>query len=168
MWSSFKAYLESEGLDTTKDQKVIDYLEKNKDRAFRYLITGKVGTGKTMLAKKLCWWKHSLFVTLTVNRLVNYTIADVNQLFEDASNIILDDIGSEDERDSGKVANAIILFLKMLELNKDTGFIITTNLNSEELRNRYGDRLFDRIVGQLTILCLNPPSYRKSRAEIVK
>lgn len=168
MWSSFKAYLENEGLDTTKDQKVIDYLEQNKDKVFRYLITGKVGTGKTMLAKKLCWWRHSLFVTMTVNKLVNYTIADVNQLFEDASNIILDDIGSEDERDSGKVANAIILFLKMLELNKDTGFIITTNLNSEELRNRYGDRLFDRIVGQLTILCLNPPSYRKSRAEIVK
>jgi hypothetical protein len=58
--------------------------------------------------------------------------------------------------------------LKVLELNRNTGFIITTKLNSEELRNRYGDCLFDRIIGQLTILCLNPHSYRKSHAEIVK
>jgi DNA replication protein DnaC len=89
-------------------------------------------------------------------------------LKQDLGTIILDDIGTEEDKDAAKVANAVILFLKVLELNRNTGFIITTNLNSEELRNRYGDRLFVRIIGQLTILCLNPPSYRKNRAEIVK
>ncbi len=79
-----------------------------------------------------------------------------------------DDIGTEEDKDAAKVANAVILFLKVLELNRNTGFIITTNLNSEELRNRYGDCLFDRIIGQLTLLYLNPHSYRKSHAEIVK
>ncbi|MDY0218965.1 MAG: AAA family ATPase [Candidatus Cloacimonas acidaminovorans] len=165
---SFKEYLDKEGLDTTKDQKVIEYLDNNQDKVFRYLITGKVGTGKTLLAKKLCWWKHSLFSCLSVHRLLNFMASDINQLFEDVHSIIIDDIGSEDEKDAMKVANAVILFLKILELNNNTGFIITTNLNSEEIRNRYGDRFFDRIIGQLTILCLNPPSYRKAKAEIIK
>ena len=66
-----------------------------------------------------------------------------------------------------KAGNILLTISRYLE-NSDKGLIITTNLNSDDLREYYSDRIFDRIIGQLKILKLNQPSYRKQNMEVIK
>lgn len=164
---NFSEYLLKQGLNIDKDKNVIDYIDINWNKAIRYYIMGKVGTGKTLLAKLICFWRKKLFVKITPDNLGKITTDDIYSWYENVDVIIFDDLGAEMLSEREKAGNILLTISRYLE-NSDKGLIITTNLNSDDLREYYSDRIFDRIIGQLKILKLNQPSYRKQNMEVIK
>ena len=167
MTLNFSEYLSNQGLNIDKDKNVIDYIDKNRFKEIRYYIMGKVGTGKTLLAKQICFWRKKLFVKITPDNISKITSEDIFSWYENMDVIIFDDLGAEMLSEREKAGNILLTISRYLE-NSDKGLIITTNLNSDDLREYYSDRIFDRIIGQLKILKLNQPSYRKQNMEIIK
>jgi len=164
---SFSEYLKNQGLNTDKDKSIINYIDKNRFDNIRYLIIGKVGTGKTVLAKQICFWRKKIFIKITPDKISKIMPEDISGWYENIDVIIYDDLGAELSEEREKVSNLLLVISRYLE-NSNKGLIITTNLGSDELREYYGDRIFDRIVGQLKILKLNQPSYRKQNMEVIK
>ena len=167
MTLSFSEYLSNQGLNVDKDKNVIDYIDMNRNKAIRYYIMGKVGTGKTLLAKQICFWRKKLFVKITPDNISKITSEDIFSWYENMDVIIFDDLGAEMLSEREKTGNILLTISRYLE-NSDKGLIITTNLNSDDLKEYYSDRIFDRIIGQLKILKLNQPSYRKQNMEVIK
>lgn len=93
-------------------------------------------------------------------RMCARVIACVNH---DANAILsLDDIGTEVERmDFGTRRNIVVEVINKAQDNPDIMLIMSTNLSGDALRDKYGDRIFDRIKYLCHRVPFNGNSLRK-------
>lgn len=126
------------------------------------LIAGSVGNGKTTLAKAIIqvanlYWKYRNDLTDVWKKPYKYlTATDLNNTakndskvfkeIKECNRLLIDDIGTESVsiKDYG---NVITPFTEVIYHRYDKGLqtILTTNLTLEQIKERYGERVFDRM-----------------------
>lgn len=85
---------------------------------------------------------------------------DARQQLEDASFVVLDDVGSETDRfKTGLPASRLRRILSIVESNK-TWCVVTSNMSRGELVDLYDSRVADRFIGFQWLNLGNVPSYR--------
>lgn len=133
---------------------------------------GTVGTGKSFLsgciAGNLLQQSHSviyfsssaLFDTLARYAFDAKAKSDLYHFHKDLYNadlLIIDDLGTE--LTNSFVTSGLFACLNERHLRKKAT-IISTNLNLEELRDRYSERIFSRITSNFQVLKLSGPDIR--------
>lgn len=122
------------------------------------LFAGKNGTGKTFASETIFnnvrIWQHEEKMFFTQTDLNMRWTADVKQWGEasylcqrlyEAKVLVLDDIGTRTPSEPFK--DFIYAVIEKRERSKDTlGTILTTNLNSAEMREMFGDAIVSRIA----------------------
>lgn len=126
------------------------------------LFYGSVGTGKSFLsgciAKDILDSGHSviyfsaiaLFEALAKETFENKAKEDLYNLYDYIYNcdlLIVDDLGTEIS--NSFVSNQLFSFINERNLRKRST-IISTNLSLEQIRDRYSDRVFSRIISTYT------------------
>lgn len=166
MCGTFREYLVMVGLQI-REPHIVDHVESNTKGIHRYLIQGKVGTGKTEMARRICKYSGKRFIRLETPNMGNLQLSDVWQMIHDQDIIVIDDLGSEPQAIVPKVEMALNSIIKAMEQYSDISLILTTNLDDKKLRDFYGDRIFDRLVGWLVVFETGGKSYRKMNAKVV-
>ncbi len=133
---------------------------------------GTVGTGKSFLSgcvanellkqgKSVIYFSSaSLFDALADYSFNAKTKSDVQNPHEDICNcdlLIIDDLGTE--LTNNFVTTQLFSCLNERHLAKKAT-IISTNLNLEELRDRYSERIFSRVMSNYTLCKLSGPDIR--------
>jgi len=131
------------------------------------LLMGKKGTGKTLcleLAAKIWGYYRGKYGFISTEKLsLKYSqIGSEAILNLDRIPLFLDDLGIEEPsyNSYGNKIDAISTLLLMRYENKAPTFC-TTNLNIEQLTERYGDRLSDRFKQMFKIVLFTGESKRK-------
>lgn len=154
-------YRISDGVQRKSLENVYDSMKKYVEkfptsRRTTLVFSGGVGTGKTCLASAMAnavvqkGYAVKIFSAYEFNSLMLTThtspIADRNALLHDtlsADMLLIDDLGTEP-----MLKNVTVEYLLLvLEQRQSRGLatIITTNLNSDNLLNRYGERIYSRL-----------------------
>lgn len=117
---------------------LLDYL-----KGYGLFLMGDVGTGKTMFFRCL----KSDIKIFSLLRLMAKPLNDITQLLEDLQfdEVVIDDIGAEPVYNNYGSRLDLLPWVveQRYESNMRTHF--TTNLSAEELKNRYGVRVLDRL-----------------------
>ena len=127
------------------------------------LLFGSIGRGKSLLLKYIL---PLIFIT-HLNRIITVADCGDNRLDIDdflRKNIIgLDDIGTEPMRNLkfGTERNIVIEAFNAAEFNEKMFVIGSTNLTRDEMRERYGDRIIDRMLHLCHRVVFNGNSLRK-------
>lgn len=176
------SYAYYSGDDLIHFEKTVDisknFVQKFEQDYQNLFFYGTVGTGKSFLsgciANEILNTGHSviyfsassLFENLAFLAFSNDHKEDLNSFYEDIYNcdlLIIDDLGTE-------VTNSFVssrLFACLNERHlRHKATIISSNLNLEDLRNRYSDRVFSRITSNYSLCKLSGPDIRmyKKRA----
>ena len=154
---SFKraSYKELNDLDKIY-QKMQSYCDKFPEVNKNIVIAGSVGTGKSYLAKcianeLICKDFNVVFISATElnSILLKYHTAPIDEkgiyldLLTECDLLVIDDLGSEPIYKN--VTEEYLLMLITERMTKGNPFIITTNLEQEQLLDRYGDRTLSRL-----------------------
>ena len=148
--------------DSEKIKNMYQKIEKWCDNSSKYkniLLCGQTGVGKTFLVECIC---NKL---MSQNKLVNFFSAfALNNLFlkfhttfDETKNsmldgvlncnvLIIDDLGSEPKFKNVTEEYFYLIINERLVKNKST--IITTNLSPNQIRDKYGERVFSRICNK--------------------
>ena len=144
-------------LELTKHYKLAnDYVEKFPNNLVNnFIFTGKAGTGKTVLSKKIvddinAKNYSAIFLTATeLNQIFLKMHLDeidkllVSDILSNCDLLVIDDLGTEPIYTN--VTIEYLLDLISTRLNKSKDFIITTNLTPAEINNRYNERFYSRL-----------------------
>lgn len=140
-------------------ERVSNWLSDNEGRGL--MLMGGCGLGKTILGMYVL---PGLILHST--RLVTrcYTAQEMNERPDEvvAKRIVsLDDVGTEEI--SIKYGERRNVFAEVMDNAEKKGNLViaTTNLNGDGLRQRYGDRVIDRIRSTMRVIPLNGNSMRK-------
>ena len=145
----------------------LNFIEKFDDLNTKNLLfTGNTGLGKSYMSncianELLKRGKTVLYQTAPVlletiidNKFNKYKTTDTNNFYNDILNVdllIIDDLGTE-YLNSMKLSELFtILNTRILNLNKPTKTIISTNLNINQIFNTYEERIGSRIAGYYDI-----------------
>ena len=165
-----------EGKDLTRFKKCVDlchiFVQNFKQDYHNLFFYGTVGTGKSFLsgciANELLKKGYSViyFSSLGLfDTLARYSfdvkskesLVDFYEDLYDCDLLIIDDLGTE--MTNTFVASQLFSCLNERHLRKKST-IISTNLGLEELRDRYSDRIFSRIVSYYDLFKLTGPDIR--------
>lgn len=140
--------------------------EYYKGATYNTIFSGKAGTGKSHLAMAILKavnenskpYKKCLFVSIGEvvslvqdsfrNKESEFTQQSMTDLLVEADLLVLDDIGAEiGSMDSEKTVSDFVakIIKKVLDGRDEKATIITTNLTSDQLREKYDDRIFSRM-----------------------
>ncbi len=170
---SYKYY---QGEDLVRFENAVELSKKfvqNFEHVYQNLFFyGTVGTGKSFLSgcvanellkqgKSVIYFSSSsLFDALADYSFHAKTKGDVQNPHEDICNcdlLIIDDLGTE--LTNNFVTTQLFSCLNERHLAKKAT-IISTNLNLEELRDRYSERIFSRVMSNYTLCKLSGPDIR--------
>ncbi|MEI7502739.1 MAG: hypothetical protein WCJ61_05600 [Paludibacter sp.] len=137
---------------------VAEWMTDNKGRGL--FLYGNCGRGKTMLAKYVI---PALLLSECRKVMTYYDISDLKDRFEELKqkNIFgVDDIGTEEI--VVKFGNRTDVFAEIMDLTekKSKLIVVTSNYQKDELLNRYGRRILDRIIATTTRVCFTGKSFR--------
>ena len=126
------------------------------------LVTGDAGCGKTQLMSALRDWLNSD----TLNWMYCKEPKDVNYMRYDddaiKGNVSVDDIGCEEIiREYGNIIDVVGDYIQRYHYRGTGRFIATTNLNSQQVNERYGARCLDRLLEMCVVLKLNGKTKRE-------
>ena len=126
-------------------------------------LTGNAGCGKTQLMKALFKIERAEISRwlYTKNQQQMMWLKE-NHDFYIKSDIFIDDFGAEEvKREYGNTIDVVGDFIQVYHTNGKGRFFSTTNLNSQQINERYGGRILDRILEMCVILKLNSKSKRE-------
>lgn len=126
------------------------------------LVTGDAGCGKTQLMSAIRDWLNSG----TLNWMYCKEPKDVNYMRYDddaiKGNVFVDDIGCEEIiREYGNIIDVVGDYIQRYHYRGTGRFIATTNLNSQQINERYGARCLDRLLEMCVVLKLNGKTKRE-------
>ena len=126
------------------------------------LVTGDAGCGKTQLMSAIRDWLNSG----TLNWMYCKEPKDVNYMRYDddaiKGNVFVDDIGCEEIiREYGNIVDVVGDYIQRYHYRGNGRFIATTNLNSQQINERYGARCLDRLLEMCVVLKLNGKTKRE-------
>lgn len=138
---------------------VVEWLSDNKGKSL--FIMGKCGTGKSLIATKVL-----PFIFATIEKVVRpYTARTISKLdrrpvLSHECPLVIDDLGCEGT--VKKFGSEYDMISEIIDDVDREGYlcVITTNLTSEEIRERYGDRIYDRIRGNFKVVSFDNESNR--------
>ncbi len=178
---SFEYY---EGEDRKRFQEAVrislDFVQNFEQDYQNLLFYGTVGTGKSFLsgciAKELLQTGHSviyfssagLFDTLARYSFDAKAKETLYNFYKDLYNcdlVIIDDLGTE--LTNSFVTSQLFTCLNERYLRRKAT-IISTNLNLEDLQDRYSDRIFSRLTSNFTICKLSGPDIRMYKKRMHK
>lgn len=142
---------------------VLKWLNGNEGKGL--FMFGDLGLGKTILAKyvipALILSKHNKVVRYFDMNHANKHLDDVLR----CKIIALDDVGTEEEAVS--FGNRRTAFAEVMDAAEKESklVIISTNLNAQMLREKYGDRVMDRILSTTRRVLFEGKSFRKVNPE---
>lgn len=136
--------------------KVISWMKENSGKSL--ILMGKCGLGKSIIACKV-------IPTLLATRGIFVRPANAKEfakvgVVKDRSFWIVDDLGTEGiVKDFGTELDKISELLDRIDMIGGTA-VITTNLTAEQLKERYGERNYDRMKQNFEIVSINHESMR--------
>ena len=143
-------------------QKFIDNFDDPSEK--NLLFTGNTGLGKTFLSSCIAnelikSGKTVLYQTapIMLDTIIDYRFGKQNKSFDIYSNIlnadllIIDDLGTETINNMKFTELFNIINTRLLNQNKITKTIISTNLSLQNLFSNYDERIVSRIVGNYNI-----------------
>ena len=137
---------------------IADWMSDNKGKGL--LCVGGCGRGKTVICQR--------FLPLVFQRLLrlNYNCYDASQMLEQMEDIkeswavCIDDIGSEGRfMVYGDEKKPLWEIIDHAEKNEHL-LVLTTNLNIDELENKYGVRTIDRLIAITRLVAFKGDSLR--------
>ncbi|MBQ2322847.1 MAG: ATP-binding protein [Bacteroidales bacterium] len=159
LWSALRetlAVLGQEARPLPQYAEVAEWLADNQGRGL--LLCGTCGQGKTILGRyvlpRLLLEMHSKIVHPVDAQAMNSQLSEMLNFHI----ISIDDIGTEPQSQFRNCA-----FADLVDRAEKKGglMIITTNLNGEQLRERYGDRVLDRLRGLTRQVYFTGQSFRE-------
>lgn len=163
------------------------------NRPFHLLFAGPVGTGKSIMAKiiKRTYHRHApcmaaevrdkyLWYDVKLYKFYKEYLVEMQQARPNPQwlesvwkrrNLIVDDLG--DERPDTTAAREYVAGLiteryEQIMKGQAKRTVITTNLNYQEVKDRYGSRITDRINEVFTIVKFPNESFRKGRQFVIE
>lgn len=134
----------------------------------KIVFSGGTGTGKTFLLEcisaELLRKGHFVYYTTAFNinnQLLKYHVAPLEEkqgiinTFLDCDCLIIDDLGVEPIRKNVTLEYLLAIISERSINSKHT--IISTNLSPEDIFNRYGERIYSRIVDKSNSVVINFP-----------
>ncbi len=141
-------------------EEVADWLANNEGKGL--LMYGQVGRGKTVLGSKVI--PLAFYHFLNKRPLRSYSTDEMNAKIDEIKErvyVSLDDIGTETiVNDYG---NKRLAFAEIVDNAEKTEavLIVTTNLDKKDLIEKYGDRVFDRLIKITKRVLFKGESFRK-------
>lgn len=138
---------------------IAEWLTDNKGKGL--FLYGSVGQGKTLISRYVI---PAILLGVCERCVRSYDTAEMNEKIEEIKRsrlVSLDDIGTDSTlNDFGTKRE---LFAEVIDNAEKTSqlLIITTNLNKEQLIERYGSRVFDRIIATTKRVLFTGESLRK-------
>ena len=138
-------------------EEVSEWLTDNKGKGL--LLIGDCGRGKTLITTMIL-----PILLQRLNRVVNiYDAPDLNTKTRDIFEkhiIVIDDLGTESTVEYGEKR---IVFADLIDQAEKRGklLIVTTNLSSDELSDKYGVKTIDRFFSCCRIIKFSGESLRK-------
>ena len=162
--------------DVSGIQVICEWIKKGKKSLF---LSGSVGNGKTTIAKALRdahnhWVDGYIHERLLANFVTAKQVVGLSMGNEQGKKnealqnlykqnpLVIDDVGAEqtEVNDYGTIKTPLIDLLEHRYL-KRYATIITSNLNIDQIKEKYGVRVQDRINEQYSIIGFNQKSFRK-------
>ena len=140
-------------------EKVASWLAQNEGRGL--FLYGNCGRGKSIL----CRFAIPAILLKYCNKVVRvFDIQDLNRDVDDVLSrhiLSLDDIGAEEI--SIKYGERRMAFAEVMDAAEKQGklVIVSTNLGERDIRERYGDRILDRIKATTTRVLFTGESLRQ-------
>lgn len=137
------------------------------------MLQGKVGNGKTTALKLFKIFSYNntskcINDIWTASKLWNYATSNESDNYKRDiyrwKNFVIDDIGIENREHYGNDVIGSLLFERYDIFEGTSGANkthVTTNLTPNQLLDRYGERLYDRMKGMFNVIVLKGPSFRK-------
>ena len=140
-------------------KQIVEWLENNEGRGL--FLYGNCGRGKTVIAQYVI---PAILLKYSRKVVVSYDAQQMNLKLDEVLQkkiIGIDDVGTEDILNS--FGNKRLAFLEVIDAAEKYGklLIITSNLNQEQLIEKYGDRAMDRIISTTKRVLFSGKSLRK-------
>jgi DNA replication protein DnaC len=124
------------------------------------LLTGRIGCGKTVAAT---WWmlhnQRMRYVTAPAFARSSRYGEQRDLLFDGACGLVFDDLGVEFLDDKGSFAVDVNEMIDVFYSSK-LALIVTTNLTTKLMAERYGIRIRDRLLEAAHLVGIDAPSLR--------
>lgn len=127
------------------------------------LLSGNAGVGKTFLMK--CLAPRGKNFVRPVSRIMEYGLQGLHIWYDwtDGKDICIDDLGAETTlSEYGNKDELIARVITHRAERQDGRTSITTNLNSKQISERYGDRTLSRLRGMCKTFHMDGQSHRKA------
>ena len=140
--------------------KVADWLAGNKGKGL--VLYGNCGRGKSLLAR----YAIPAIIRAFSRRIVTIVDCGTQQYEIDEilrrKLIVLDDVGVEVDRiDYGTRRNIVVEAINKSQDDPSTMLIMSSNLSGDAIRDRYGDRIYDRVKYLCHRIAFNGKSLRQ-------
>lgn len=160
--STLKAFLELEGskpLWLKEYDEVSDWLSDNNGKGL--FMFGNCGRGKTLLGRYII---PAILLQYEGKVVTCYDAQEMNTKIDEVLKkkiISIDDVGTEDIL--MQYGNKRLAFLEVIDSVEKEGklIILTSNLNHEQIIEKYGERTMDRIIATTKRIVFTGKSLRK-------
>lgn len=139
-------------------QQVISYFENTKGK--HLCLLGTCGTGKTLLATKII---PLIFMSKLGKVFKVIKACDLNDSLQEAKVypfVAIDDFGTEST--AVNFGNKVEAFNEVIDSveGRKCFFVVTSNLDANQIKQKYGVRTYDRLRGLFKVIQVNEKSMR--------